>query len=87
MEDKKENLFWEIIKALPDLPEDGRHFWQNGDEILCDSSERAEAVADLIGQVIGDTPLDTCTGYYDPEEDERNNEVDACTGFFYVHLE
>ena len=24
------------------------------------------------------------TGYYDPEEDKRNNEVDKFTGWYYV---
>ena len=26
------------------------------------------------------------TGYYDPEEDERNNEVDRYTGWWYVNI-
>lgn len=26
------------------------------------------------------------TGYYDPIEDERNNEVDCNTGYYYVTI-
>lgn len=25
------------------------------------------------------------TGYYDPEEDKRNNEIDKFTGWYYVN--
>jgi len=27
------------------------------------------------------------TGYFDPGEDERGNEVNECTGFYYVRCE
>lgn len=27
------------------------------------------------------------TGYYDPEEDERNHEVDRHTGWWYINMQ
>ncbi len=44
--------------------------------------EKIEALADFISQLCGEEVVNT--GYYDPEEDKRNNEVDAYTGLYYV---
>lgn len=72
--------FNDILESLPSVP-DGHAIWSNGSIILCRSEDAANAVADLIDALhIGEAT----TGFYDPEEDERNGEVDACTGFYYV---
>jgi hypothetical protein len=56
--------------------------WSDGEEILCETEQLAESIADLLDAMYGDQTVNT--GYYDPEEDERNNEVTNSTGFYYV---
>ncbi len=73
--------FNNILEALPTMPSASSSIWTNGEAILCSTEDAANALADLIDALnIGDA----VTGYYDPEEDQRNNEVDSCTGFYYV---
>lgn len=52
-----------------------------GDELLCNSEELADFIADEIEMFFN---VQCNTGYYDPEEDARNNEVDDRTGWWYV---
>lgn len=54
--------------------------WFNGSEVVC----RTEAMADAIAEFLNSFGFISSKGYYDPEEDKRNNEVDECTGFWYV---
>ncbi len=73
--------FGNILEALPTMPSASGSIWTNGDAILCSTEDAANALADLIDALkIGDA----VTGFYDPVEDERNNEVDSFTGFYYV---
>lgn len=51
-----------------------------GDELICNDEEATEIIADFLDSL----GLVTCTGYYDPEEDTRNNEVDDRTGWWYI---
>lgn len=56
----------------------------NRDEILSTEESEVEAIANLFDQLYGEG---TCnTGYYDPEEDKRNDEVDTYTGLYYVTI-
>ena len=56
----------------------------NRDEILSTEESEVEAIANLFDQLYGEG---TCnTGFYDSEEDERNGEVDAYTGLYYVTI-
>lgn len=56
----------------------------DGTEILSSEENEVEAIANLFDQLYGEG---TCnTGYYDPVEDERNGEVDAYTGLYYVSI-
>lgn len=55
-----------------------------GDEILTETEEQADRIADLL-EALGFDYANT--GYYDPEEDERNNEVDDRTGKWYVSVD
>ena len=61
----------------------------NGDEIMCCSKEIADVFADLIENLYRSQgeEIVVITGYYDPEEDERNGEIDDCTGYWYVSLD
>ena len=55
-----------------------------GDEILTRTEDEADRIADLL-EALGLGYANT--GYYDPEEDERNNEVDDRTGKWYVSVD
>ena len=70
----------ERICAL--LPRCEHFIWSDGAEILCETEQTAETIADLLDAMYGEQTVNT--GYYDPAEDERNNEVDFRTGFYYV---
>lgn len=76
------NTLESIMRLLPPSP---AHIWQDGDEILADSKQAAEGIADLIDAIYGD--MVTNTGYYDPAEDARNGEVAQNTGYYYVNVD
>ena len=71
-----------IMEILPREP--GHRFWCNGEEILVYTEDGAEDLADFFDQLYGERTVNT--GYYDPEEDKRNNEVDKYTGYYYVNF-
>lgn len=78
--DEVQSALESMMKCLPktnDYP-----IWSSGDEIFCEDEMTAEHIADLIDMMYGESVVNT--GYYDPEEDERNNEVRDTTGFYYV---
>ena len=53
-------------------------------EILSAEESEIETLANLFDQLYNEG---TCnTGYYDPEEDELNGEVDAYTGLYYLTI-
>ena len=76
--------FNDICNQLPKEPHEfnGRPtIWAVKDEILCDYEDVAEIIADFLEHMgFGEVN----TGYYDLEEDKRNNEVDKFTGWYYV---
>lgn len=77
-----------IVGALPDYS-DGI-IWSDEDaEILVKTESAANTIADLIEllyKMQGEEVLIN-TGYYDPEEDKRNNEEDRYTGWWYVNID
>lgn len=82
------NWFTIIADRLPDHSDED--VWcNNGDEIMCRSSDAADAIADLIESLYRSQGEEVIivTGYYDPEEDERNGETDRCTGWWYVNMD
>lgn len=84
-----DNIDWMsiICEALPDYSE-GK-IWSDGIEILVKTESVADTVADLIESLYrlqGEEVL-VNTGYYDPEEDKRNNEEDRYTGWWYVNID
>lgn len=77
--------FQDICNQLPNEPRVlyGRlTIWAVEDEILCDDEDAAEIIADFLENLGFD---EVNTGYYDPEEDKRSNEVDKFTGWYYVN--
>lgn len=75
----------DICRQLPKEPHDlsGRRtiIWAVEDEILCNFEDVAETIGDFL-EYLGFDAVNT--GYYDPEEDKRNNEIDKFTGWYYV---
>lgn len=56
-------------------------------EVILNASEsKIEALADLFDQLYGYGFGSATTGYYDPIEDEKNNEVDIYTGLYYLTI-
>lgn len=76
-----------LLESLPNCQE--KTIWSDGEEILVRTESAANAVADLIEQLYKSEGKDVLvnTGYYDPEEDQRNNEKDEYTGWWYIRME
>lgn len=76
-----------IVNALPDYSD--VIIWSDGGtEILVKTESAANTIADLIEALYraqGEEVL-VNTGFYDPEEDKRNNEEDRCSGWWYVNI-
>ncbi len=81
MPNATENIFTKICNALPNEPTEGSHFWAT-DMVFADTEERANHLADLLD----DMGYTACTGYYDPNEDEKAGTVDSCTGWYYIDV-
>lgn len=81
------NWFQEIAIRLRDYS-DG-DIWSAGDEILCKTESAADALADMFETLYAEQGEEVLinTGYYDPAEDERNNEMDRFTGWWYVNID
>jgi len=75
-------LLGKLVELLPH--EDARIWAHDGDEILCETEQTAETIADLFDALYGEETVNT--GYYDPVEDERNGETDCRTGYYYVQI-
>lgn len=80
------NWFQEIVDRLRDYSEG--YVWSSGYEILCKTEAAADALADMFETLYAAQGEDVLinTGYYDPEEDARNNELDSFTGWWYVNI-
>lgn len=76
------DLLLNLVKFLPN--EDARIWAYDDDEILCETEQTAETIADLFDALYGEQTVNT--GYYDPIEDERNGETDCRTGYYYVMI-
>lgn len=84
---KKVDWFEKITERLRVYSEG--EVWTSGDEILCKSESAANAIADILTTLYktqGDE-IFVNIGFYDPEEDERNGEVDKYTGWWYVNIQ
>lgn len=78
----------QVLESLPTEPrtcDDNPGIWSNGCDIMCETESIANTIADFLESMgISDVAM---TGYFDPEEDERNDEVNECTGYYYVRCE
>lgn len=85
---KKANWMEMIVNALPDYSD--VIIWSDGGtEILVKTESAANTIADLIEALYraqGEEVL-VNTGFYDPEEDKRNNEEDRYSGWWYVNID
>ena len=84
---EKINCFETIVERLREEP--SGHIWSNGSEILCQTNDVADAIADLLEcmyEAHGEEIV-IKTGYYDPIEDKRNGETDRYTGWWYVSID
>lgn len=81
------DFFEDFCKAL--LLEPSEKIWSDGEEILCNSSDGAEAIADLLEILYRseDSNIVVNTGYYDPAEDMESGEENDHTGWYYVHVD
>lgn len=61
-----------------------RYITIDGNEILCETREDAVALADFLEEVCG---IPVHIGFYDPKDDEANDEVDICTGKWCVYVD
>ena len=60
--------------------------WTDGSEILCKTEWLADTLADVIDHLAGETV--THTGYYDPEEDAKEqNGPFRTTGWYYIDFD
>lgn len=83
---EKIDWFQEIADRLRNYS-DG-DIWSAGGEILCKTESAADVLASMFECLYSSQGEDILvnTGYYDPAEDERNNEVDRYTGWWYVNI-
>lgn len=84
---EKINWFDLITDRLRDYSEG--EIWTSGDEILCKTESAAYAIADMFETLYKTQgeEIFVNTGYYDPEEDKKNNEADRYTGWWYVNIQ
>lgn len=75
------SIYDSIIKLLPQSKDTGMKYFACDYEIITPDQQTADVVADFLEAIGVD---DLTTGFYDLEEDRRNNEVDALTGHGYV---
>lgn len=83
-------LFQSVIDALPSSPpakgtEEEFPIWTDGTEILCRTEWLAWTIANILDNIMGKEF--THYHFYDPEEDQRSNEVDDHTGWWYVDFD
>lgn len=90
LREKADRLLEQIFEMLPKKPRSADvhndpGFWTDGDQILCPSEVEAEAVANFLQDVVSEhAGITATTGYYDPEEDKKEDLDDEYTGFYYV---
>ena len=85
--EKVDRIIEDIACLLPNVAErKGDEFCTDQDctEILSTNEFEIEALANLFDQLYEEGTVNT--GYYDPKDDEMNNEVDVYTGLYYVSV-
>lgn len=82
-DDEVKYILCQICKLLPHTPD--YRIWSDGDEILCETEQLAEDIADFFDTLYREPTVNT--GYYDPEEDAREGKSFDTTGFYYVTVD
>ena len=75
-----------IIKSLPNVftdDTDNAMIATNGDELLFRKESDCERFADALDKYVFGF-AECHTGYYDPQDDMRSDEVDENTGWYYI---
>ena len=70
-----------VRDRLPQKPTKNGKLWTDADEIL-----GGEAEINRMADILSEQGEDVCTGYYDPVEDKKNDEVDRYTGYWYLEM-
>lgn len=71
-------MFEKMAKSI-----EANDVWYDGDMILC----RTKEMFDSFVNVLACMDIGFVTGYYDPEEDERDDCVNEYTGCWYISEE
>ena len=63
--------------------------WSDGIMILCKTHSGCESIADLLTQLYDNQgkQVTIVTGYYDPEEDHKDQCEDRYTGWWYCEMQ
>lgn len=83
-EDLYDFLLNRLVENEDSRKKEPRYITIDGNEVLCRSKEDAVALADFLEEVCG-FPIHV--GFYDPKDDEANDEVDFCTGKWCVYAD
>lgn len=75
------SIYDRIVKLLPQSKEAGIKYFACDYEIITPDQQTADVIADFLEAIGVNAPT---TGFYDPEEDRKNNEVNILTGYGYV---
>lgn len=81
--DATDKLWHQLCAMLPTSPHEEYIYWAplGDEEILSHDAASIYLLADFFDNLYGMGT--TVTGYYDPDDDRRNNEVNERTGYYY----
>lgn len=82
--DKARDVYAGILELLSSEDNHDPDFWSDGELIYASTEYRANIIADFIDAIYGDSVA--ATGYFDPDEDERNDLVTKATGWHYIDV-
>lgn len=81
IEEKIHEKIWDRFReGLPTSPGNGE-IWADGCEIMCKTMTLCDAIYEALTRLGLDN---LTTGYYDPDEDLRDNIFDLYTGWYYI---
>lgn len=81
IEEKIPGKIWgRFCEGLPVIPGNGE-IWSDGCEIMCKTLTLCDAIYEALTRLGLDN---LTTGYYDPDEDLRDNIFDLYTGWYYI---
>ena len=85
--DPRRAMFNRLLEEFPHVSESNNSGCaQNGSEILSKSKYLIDILVATLENVDNSSSVVVVTGYYDPEEDIRDNCVDNNTGYYYLTI-